>query len=151
MAQRETDADLPAAAPPADIVFFDGVCGFCNQMVQWLADRDRDGVFYYAPLQGEVAAAARARHPEFPQDIDTAVYLRRDPDGRERIWLRSSAVLRICGRLPWPWRAAAALLVVPAFLRDPIYRLVAAVRYRIFGKVEACRLPDPEQAARMLS
>lgn len=135
---------------PTDIVFFDGVCGFCAASVQWLLDHDAAGVFHYAPLQGEIAAAARAAHPGFPEDIDTAVYLRRFPDGSERIWLRSSAVLRVCGRLGWPWRLAAAALIVPVFLRDPLYRAFASVRYRVFGTVEACRIPDPEQAARLL-
>lgn len=133
-----------------NIVFFDGVCGFCNDSVQWLLDHDRRGALRYAPLQGQTAAEARARNRGFPEDIDTAVLLRRDADGGERIWLRSSAVLRVCALLGWPWRGLAALLIVPAPLRDLLYRAFAARRYALFGTVEACRIPDPEQAARLL-
>ena len=50
-------------APPARIVLYDGVCGFCNGSVRWLIARDRDARLHYAPLQGETAAALRARHP----------------------------------------------------------------------------------------
>ncbi len=133
-----------------NIVFFDGVCGFCSASVQWLLDRDRRGVLRYAPLQGQTAAEARRRHPGFPEDLDTAVLLCRDADGGERIWLRSSAVLRTLALLGWPWRALAALLILPPPLRDLGYRLFADRRYRVFGTVEACRIPDPEQAARLL-
>ena len=48
---------MTAAAPrPQPIVLYDGTCGLCHRSVQWLSRRDR-GQLWYAPLQGETAAA----------------------------------------------------------------------------------------------
>ena len=44
----------------------------------------------------------------------------------------------------------AALLLIPAFLRDPAYNLLARYRYRWFGRLDACRVPTPEVRARFL-
>ena len=48
---------------PELIVLYDGVCGFCNGSVRWLIEREAGARLHYAPLQGETAAALRARHP----------------------------------------------------------------------------------------
>ncbi|MFZ5479328.1 MAG: thiol-disulfide oxidoreductase DCC family protein [Myxococcota bacterium] len=131
-------------APPP-IVLYDGTCGFCDASVRWLLAHDRAGVFRYAPLQGETAASLRARHPEIPADIDTLVLVEGD-----RVSLRSTAVARILARLPSPWRVLGWLRVVPRPLRDLGYRAFAAVRYRVWGRVEACRVPRPEERERFL-
>jgi predicted DCC family thiol-disulfide oxidoreductase YuxK len=68
----------------------------------------------------------------------------------DQISLRSTAALRIAGRLTFPWRLAAALLWIPVPIRDAVYRVVAAVRHRIAGKSNACEIPPPEIRARMI-
>ena len=67
-----------------------------------------------------------------------------------RVSLRSRAILGICRYLPSPWRWASVFSILPAFLTDLAYRVLAANRYRIWGRLEACRLPSPEEAARFL-
>ncbi|HVK74865.1 MAG TPA: DCC1-like thiol-disulfide oxidoreductase family protein [Kofleriaceae bacterium] len=131
-------------ADPERIVLYDGVCGLCNRAVAFLIARD-GGQFRYAQLQGETAARLRVRFPDIPERIDTIVFV----DG-DRAYLRSKAALHIARYLPRPWRWLAPLRVLPAFLIDLPYRLIARVRYRIWGKVDACRLPAPGEAARLL-
>ena len=149
-----------AREAPQRVVFYDGVCGFCDAVVAWLLRADRAGRLHYAPLQGETAAAARRRHPEIPEDLDTVI-LMENTDAGERVWMRSAAVLRICAALGGAWRLSAALWLIPGPLsaalwlipgplRDLAYRAFAAVRYRVFGKLDACPLPSPEQRARFL-
>ncbi len=123
-------------ALPDRLVLYDGVCGFCNASVQWLVAHDRAGRLRYAPLQGSTAAALRARLPEIPSDIDTIVFI----EGGE-VLLRSRAAFRIVRQLPAPWGWLGATAVLPTFLTDAGYRLVAAVRYRIWGRLAACRVP----------
>jgi predicted DCC family thiol-disulfide oxidoreductase YuxK len=140
--------DSAPAAPPPDarhIVLYDGVCGLCNHAVQFLLRVDRRQVLTFAPLQGETTAALRARHPEISEDIDTVVYIE---DGR--VYQRSRAFVRLAWQLPYPWRALSWLWIVPRPLADVVYRLVARIRYRVFGKYDACRLPTPEERARFL-
>jgi predicted DCC family thiol-disulfide oxidoreductase YuxK len=138
---------MVAQTPTADapLVLYDGTCGLCDASVQWLLDHDREGVLRFAPLQGETAAALRARHPEIPEELETIVLV----EG-ETVSLRSTAVFRVLARLPSPWRRLAWLRFVPRPVRDLGYRLVAAVRYRVWGRTETCRIPRPEERARFL-
>lgn len=140
----------PAAAElPEALVLYDGVCGFCDTSVQRLLDLDTDGVFHFATLQGPTAAALRARHPELPHDIDTVIFVERC-DGEERVSVRSAAVLRITARLGGAWRFLGVGWILPTFMRDAAYRAFAALRYRIFGTLESCRIPAPEERERFL-
>ncbi len=131
-------------SPPGPIVLYDGECGLCNRSVNFLLKRD-GGQLSYAPLQGETAAALRQRHPEIPTTLESVVLV----DG-DRAYLRSKAFLYGAKYLTRPWRWAYALRWLPAFVLDLGYRLVARVRYRIWGKYDACRLPTTDERAKLL-
>ena len=78
-----------------------------------------------------------------PNDPDTNAVSRR---------LRSLQIRRpltVLSRLP-RWRWTRALLLVPKPLRDAVYNLVARNRYQIFGKFDACFVPDADMRTRVL-
>lgn len=127
------------------IVLYDGVCGLCSRSVRFLIRRDRDRVLRYAPLQGETAAKLRAQHPEIPDVLSSVVLV----DGG-KVRLRSKAFLYASRYLTRPWRWGWYLRWLPGFLIDLPYRLIARLRYRIWGKVDLCELPAPAQAALFL-
>jgi predicted DCC family thiol-disulfide oxidoreductase YuxK len=133
------------------IVLYDGVCGLCNRLVQFILRRDRDAVFRFAKLQGALATSILARHGANPNALDTFyVVVNRDlPD--ESLLSRSEAVLFVLKKLPGLWRSAAFLSqLVPKFLRDAAYNVVARYRYGIFGRVDFCPLPREQDRARFL-
>jgi predicted DCC family thiol-disulfide oxidoreductase YuxK len=134
-----------AALPEAPLVLYDGTCGLCSASVQWIFRHERDHAIVFAPLQGPTATLARARYPHIPQAIDSVVFI---TDGRA--YLRSKALLHAAGHLRAPWRVAHALRWLPGFVLDLSYRAIAAVRYRIWGRADACGLATPEQRARFL-
>ncbi len=137
-------AESTAASLPQRIVLFDGVCGFCNRTVDFLLKHDPAGKLTFAPLQG--TTAARLVPSDVRSDLSTLAYWRSG-----RLYYRSGAVVRILRDLGGPLSAAAAILwLIPAPLRDLGYRLVAAVRYRVFGRHESCRVPSPEERQRFL-
>lgn len=142
--------DSASKRGPPVIVLFDGECGFCDHSVQWLLEHDREGALAYAPLQGPTAAAILARHPRRPPGLDSLVLVEVDGRGRERIAWYSRAVLGILRHLPVPWRLLRVAWLVPRPLRDLAYRAFARVRFRIFGRLDACRIPRPEERARFL-
>lgn len=80
-----------------------------------------------------------------PNDLSTVVLI--DEKGAH---VRSTAALRTARLLRWPWSWGYAAILVPRFLRDGIYRLIARHRHRFGPAVEACRMPSPELRARML-
>lgn len=139
-----------AAGDAPGIVLFDGVCLFCNGAVRWLAARDPRARLRFAPLQGETAAALRARHPQIPEALESFVYVERDAD-RELVHLRSAAAFRVLARLDTPWRQLSRLrALLPVALWDRLYLAFARRRYRLFGKLESCPVPTPEYKARFL-
>lgn len=127
------------------VLLFDGVCGLCNAGIDFLVRIDRDQKLRYAPLQGDTAAALREEHPAIPKELESVVLV---DDGV--VYLKAKAVARVARYLPWPWKVAYALAVFPRWLTDPFYDLVARSRYRLFGKKDVCRIPEPHERALFL-
>ena len=134
---------LPESDPAGPVVLFDGVCNLCDAAVTFIIDRDADAVFRFASLQSETGQRLTQQYGL--ENEDTVVLV---ADGR--CYVRSTAALRIARRLDGAWPLLAALLVVPASLRDAAYRFIARHRYRWFGTRDACRVPTPELRRRFL-
>jgi predicted DCC family thiol-disulfide oxidoreductase YuxK len=148
MAQA-TAQQQPGVAPFRRLVLFDGACVFCDGAVRWLAGRDPEGRLHFATLQGETAAALRARHPEIPRELDTMAYVEADADG-ERVFLRWEALVRTCRALSRPPPGLRFWAHLPRALGELAYRLFARLRYRLFGRMDRCPLPPAELRARFL-
>lgn len=129
---------------PGPVVLYDGECGLCHHSVKFLIKRDQ-GRLWYAPLQGETAAQLREIYPEIPQTLESVVLV----DG-DRAFLRTKAFLHASRYLNAPWRWAYHVRWLPAFLLDLGYRLIARIRYRVWGKFDTCRLPTADERAHLL-
>ncbi len=127
------------------VILFDGTCAFCERAVVFIATRDPSGYFRFGASQSPEAAALLAPHG-LTRDTARSIILLEDG----RAYLRSTASLRIAGRLTFPWSLARIFLVVPVQLRDPVYRVVAAIRHRLAGRSNACEIPPPEIRARLI-
>ena len=131
--------------PAGPIILFDAECILCSANAQFVLAHDRRKRFRLASMQGEAGAALYRRFGIDPADPDTMIVV----DG-ERMLRDSDAVLAIYAGLGWPWSLFSVLRVVPRMLRDPLYRIIARNRYRIFGKRDSCWLPSPEFRDRIL-
>ena len=125
------------------ILFFDGFCSLCNGVVDWGLRHDFKGVVQFASLQGNTAQ--KFLNEKQRTEIETVVYYR---DGI--IHERSDAVLYFLKDLGGFKASAFAFKVLPRFLRDFFYRLVAKNRYRFFPRRESCRLPSSAEKDRLL-
>ena len=133
------------------IVFYDGICGLCNRLVQFLLKRDRQDRLRFASLQSDFASKVLGRHGIDPKDLDTVHVVENYQQSNERVLDRSDAILRASRELGGIWAFAAKLgSVVPRPLRNLFYRFVANNRYRVFGKYETCMLPEPQHRAKFL-
>ena len=133
------------------VVLFDGVCALCDASVRWLIDADKRRVLHYAPLQGETGASVLSRHPDADQTLSTVVYVRDVAQDSERLYDRSDAAFAILRDLGGVWRVLSWGRLIPRGVRDAVYGLIAKRRYRWFGKLDACRLPDsPNDSGRFL-
>ncbi|MGA8311435.1 MAG: DCC1-like thiol-disulfide oxidoreductase family protein [Terriglobales bacterium] len=130
------------------ILLYDGVCGLCSRLVQFVLKRDASGHFRFASLQSDFASRILRQQGLDPDDLDT-VYLVQEPG--QRLTARSDAVISVLRGLGGFWRAAAVLLrALPKSLRDWGYDVVAHNRYRIFGKHDTCLLPEGKYRDRFL-
>lgn len=130
---------------PHGVVLFDGTCAFCEGAVKFIATRDPEDYFRFGASQSPRAAALLAAHGLTREQTRSLVLIE---DGQ--VYLRSTASLRIARRLSRPWSLAGVFLLVPAPLRDAVYRVVAAIRHRIAGTSNACEIPPPEIRARLI-
>src|SRR5580700_4992771 len=133
-----------SARPDDDVILYDGVCVFCSRWVRFVIARDIQARFRFTAIQ---SAYGTRLAQAFGIDAD-------DPDTNAVIhgggaYFKSDAALTVLGALPgWGW--VRVLRMVPGPLRDAVYNLVARNRYRIFGKYEACFVPEAGMRARVL-
>src|SRR5258708_2412418 len=158
------------------ILLYDGVCGLCNRLVQFILRRDAAGVFQFASPQNEVAGRILARHEADAGDLDTFYVVVNCDQDDEKLLSRSDAVIfilrqlgaaELCSAHPGLrpgsiqsrstqatiepatttrgllfWRLVGAMLqLVPQWLRDWGYSVVARNRYRVFGRYDSCPVP----------
>ena len=126
------------------IIFFDGVCGMCNRFVNLILRADSKGVFRFATLQGESASQMLPPQPLDPQAW-SMLYL--DENGLHD---QSDASLQVYRRLGGMWWFLSLARLIPRFIRNPVYRVIARNRYRWFGRRDACRIPSDDERARFL-
>ena len=130
---------------PKPIILFDGVCNYCNAMVNFIIRQDREKKFIFAPLQSVTAQQLLLLHNLPLSDFNSFVLIH-----ERKAYLRSSASLHVFNKLPWYWKWTQLFWIIPAFLRDGVYNLIARNRYNWFGKKEACMVPTPELKTRFL-
>jgi predicted DCC family thiol-disulfide oxidoreductase YuxK len=129
------------------IILFDGVCNFCNFWVNFVIKRDKKDLFRFAPIQSEKARELMARFEVniSNENPDTFILI----DG-EKFFTKSTAALMVCKQLNGMSKILFLLIILPEFFRDFVYDLIAANRYKLFGKKETCRVPAEEGKAKFL-
>jgi len=127
------------------IVLFDGVCNFCNFWVDFVIERDKSDQFRFAPIQSSQAEVLLKNFNVMPSRIESVILI----SGND-VHTKSTAALRICKELSSPVKILFPLIIIPKFIRDLIYDLIARYRYKLFGKRESCRVPTKEEMDKFL-
>lgn len=127
------------------IILFDGVCNLCNGAVTFIIKRDKNDLFRYAALQSEIGRELADKYGIDTSKTDSIILI--DDD---RYYTKSSAALRIARRLSGGYPLLYGLMILPPFIRDRMYDLIAQNRYRWFGKRKSCMVPTPELKAKFL-
>jgi len=128
------------------ILLFDGVCNLCNRLVIFIIRRDKEAKIKFAALQSETGKYFLKKCNLSGESIDSIVYI----EGTG-CFLKSSAVLHLLKSIGGAWSLLQGFIVIPKFIRDFFYDLIAKNRYRIFGKTDTCLVPSQDIAERFLS
>lgn len=134
------------------VLLFDGTCGLCARSVQFvLAREQRRRSLRFAALQSTFGQEVQRRHPELV-NVDSVIWLEPATDGRpESVHVRSDAALRSLRYLGGVWSALGFVgRLVPAFVRDRVYDLIAKHRHRLMRADASCLVPTPEQRTRFI-
>ncbi|AYV54787.1 thiol-disulfide oxidoreductase DCC family protein [Leptospira kmetyi] len=131
--------------PEYPIVFFDGVCNLCNAAVLFFIDANARKNLKFASLQSEAAARILGKKTELGESPNSVLFLENGI-----LHQKSNAVLKICAHLSFPWRILPFFRWIPGGIRDFVYDWIARNRYRWFGRLDACRMPDPSLKSRFL-
>lgn len=138
-------------SPPHPLLLYDGVCGLCNRLVQYVLKNDRKDEFRFASLQSEAAGRVLRRHDRYPASLDTVYIVVGFEESGERLLSRSEAVSYVLRQLGGANRVVGRFFrLLPLSVRDFLYDLVARYRYRIFGKHETCPVPDPQTRSKFV-
>ena len=147
----QAKATVQSNATDHPIILYDGVCGLCNRLNQFVLRRDPGGIFRFVSLQSPLAAQILDRHQKDPADLDTLYIVIHFDQPGESLLDRSDAAIFALKQIGGGWRIASSLAgLFPKTLRNFAYRLIARNRYRIFGRYETCMMPSPEYRARFL-
>jgi predicted DCC family thiol-disulfide oxidoreductase YuxK len=133
------------------ILLYDGVCALCNRLVQFTLRHDRRNVFRFAPLQSSYATRILDRHGASTVDLDTFYVVVCVDQPTEYLLARSDALAYVLQELGgvWPW-LGRFWKFLPLACRDALYRWIAQNRYMIFGKLDSCPVPNPEDRLKFL-
>ncbi len=131
--------------PAQPVLLFDGVCNLCCSSVQFVLTRNRKGNIHFASLQSAFGQQA-LQAAQLPANYTESLVLLEDG----KIHVKSDAALRLAKHLDGLWKYCSAMLIVPRFIRNAVYDLVARYRYSWFGKKEVCWIPDPKWKSRFL-
>lgn len=133
------------------IILYDGVCGLCNRLIQFVLKRDKTDRFRFAALQSEFAGDVLRGQGVNPQALDTMYLLLNYSQPDERLAARSDAAVQILAELGGMWRGLAAMMrLLPPWFRDKAYNLIARNRYQLFGKYQTCQIPDEKHRSKFL-
>ena len=140
------DSGVTEMARGHPVMVFDGACNLCHAWVKFALKRDPAGHLRFLAIQSAAGRAFLERN-HLPTESYESFYLVEDG----AILQRSHGFLRMVRHLraPWPW--LGVFRVLPAWLLDPLYDLIARNRYRWFGRHELCLVPELGAPERFLT
>ena len=127
------------------VILFDGVCNFCNSLVNFIIRQDKKKIFRFAALQSVTGKKLLDQYKINWEETDSLVLI-----DNGRAYQKSTAALRLYNQLPWYWKWTQVFRIVPTFIRDGVYKFIARNRYKWFGKKEECMVPTTGVRERFL-
>jgi predicted DCC family thiol-disulfide oxidoreductase YuxK len=127
------------------IILFDGVCNLCNSSVHFIIKKDKKKQFLFTSLQSDAARDILLQFQLKNSELDSILLIENG-----QVYQKSDAILKIVKHLNGIWKMSYGFIILPKFIRDYVYIIIAKNRYRWFGKREVCMIPTKELEMRFL-
>jgi predicted DCC family thiol-disulfide oxidoreductase YuxK len=128
------------------IILFDGVCNLCNSSVQFVLKHDKQKRFRFASLQSEAGQALLKKYQVPQTNFNSFVLIKNN-----NVFIKSTAALMVAKELQGAIKILYGFIIVPSFIRNGVYNIIAKNRYKWFGKQESCMMPTPDLQSRFLN
>jgi predicted DCC family thiol-disulfide oxidoreductase YuxK len=114
-------------------------------MINFVIRQDKERKFLFATLQSD-AGQKILQQLNLPADSFESFLIL----DKGKLYLKSTAALRLYSQLPWYWKWTQLFWIFPRFIRNGVYNIIAKNRYKWFGKKDECMVPTPELKERFL-
>jgi predicted DCC family thiol-disulfide oxidoreductase YuxK len=121
------------------IILFDGICNLCTGSVQYVIKHDSKRIFRFASLQSSFAQKILSSNKLPVNDFNSFILF-----SDNKIYTRSTAALMVAKKLSGFIKLLYVFIIIPKFIRDAVYNIIAKKRYKWFGRKNECWLPTPE-------
>ncbi|MBA3252984.1 MAG: thiol-disulfide oxidoreductase DCC family protein [Burkholderiaceae bacterium] len=128
-----------------NVVIFDGVCKLCARSVRFILDHEADHTLRFTPLQSPAGMRLMRELGLDPEDARTFVLI---ADGKA--YVKSDAAIQLSRYFRRAWMPLGLIKIIPRWIRDRVYDVVARNRYRWFGRLDSCMVPTPELRTRFI-
>ncbi|WP_420581192.1 thiol-disulfide oxidoreductase DCC family protein [Reichenbachiella sp.] len=127
------------------LILYDGICKFCNRSINFILEHESQAELTFAPLQSQLGQSI-LKDFNLPLDYtESLLFL-----SKGEINSHAQAAFKIAGFLRAPWRWIRIFKLLPTFISNFFYSIIAKHRYRLMGQADACMLPPPEARDRFL-
>lgn len=127
------------------LVFFDSTCPFCRKSVQRIIQIDSRNIFCFAPLNGKTAEDFLKNGNEYLKHSNSLVLVENFFKEPKKFWIRSKGAFRILWLIGGVYKALAWMYLLPSFICDWAYNLIARHRHKLFKERE---LPEFKGSAK---
>ena len=110
------------------IILFDGICNLCNGSVQYVVKHDSKQLFRFASLQSDTGQILLKKYNLPENNFNSFVLIQND-----RAYIKSTAALMVAKKLDGFVKVLYAFIIVPPFIRNGVYNLIAKNRYNGLG------------------
>jgi predicted DCC family thiol-disulfide oxidoreductase YuxK len=143
-------AQTVAPHPGEHLILYDGVCGLCNRVNQFVLPRDKRAIFDFASLQSATGQSFLQRLGRRTDAFDTFYLVTNYRSDSPALLFKARAALFVLNALGGIWRWTQVFGILPTALLNIGYDLIARNRYRLFGRYEACLMPRAEFKQRFI-
>tara|TARA_Y100000589_G_C26800497_1_gene485527 strand:- start:199 stop:615 length:417 start_codon:yes stop_codon:yes gene_type:complete len=113
------------------LIIFDGVCVMCNRLIIYLIKKDKNDLFKFISLQSKEINNYTDIHKNQLKKSITVI-------NNTKIYSKSDAILFIAKNLNL--KIAFIIGVIPKPIRNLLYKIIAHLRYKLFGKTKHCMI-----------